>query len=380
MPANHKHSRAILAGFGLMVLAGGARADTPPLFARLSADREGIYCEEQFRLTLSIYSSAATLGRQVTLSGLPPPPVASIGVFEELANESAVIEGRVYEVRRYRSRVRAHVAGPLRLGPRFEGTRIDSIRSHWFTQTREVPLAIPVEPLTLAILGLPAEGRPADFSGAVGVFTLSVTAAPLAVAVGDLVTVTMTVAGEGLPEEFTPPAVAPGSGLRLYDAKSPPARNTAEQRVFEQTVVAAEPFATAIPAVTFTFFNPRERRYQTLSRGPFPLTFHAERIPDTAVYVPPASTAAPPATAVSNAPVPPGRAARAWGVLTGRRYAVLRPGADGTVRFAPGNEAPVLLTLKPGVRVRIDAETDAWARIVSRDGIGWVPAASLTRE
>lgn len=379
MRLNHTFSRAALAVLTLLFIAGSARAETPPVFARLIADRDAICRDEQFLLTLSVYATGVTLGRQVTLSQMPPPGVATIGPFDELANESTLIEGRVYDVRRYRSRVRAHTPGILHLAPRVEGTRVETLSNGWFMQTRQAPVLISVERLTLDILDLPSEGRPADFSGAVGSFTLSVTAAPLAVAVGDLVTVTMTVSGEGLPERFIPPAVMPGPGVKLYEVKSLPAAD-AGQRVFEQTVVAAEPFATAIPAVSFTFFNSRERRYQTVIGGPFPLTFHAERAPARAIYIPHASTAGPPATAVSAPLAAPGRLSRAWCALTGRHHAFLRPGVNGTVHFAPDNEGQVLFTLKPGTRVRIDAETDAWTRITCRDGIGWVSTASLARE
>lgn len=380
MRLNGRFFWAALAAFFLGVASGLALADSPPCFARLTADRGTPYAGEQFRLVLSIYSSGATLGRQIGLSGMPLPTVASIGPFEELANESTVIEERTYEVRRYRSRVRVHAAGPLRLAPQFQGTRVETVRNQWLTQTRETPVTVPVEPLVLNVLSVPTDGRPADFSGAIGPFSLSVTAAPLTVAVGDLVTVTMTVSGEGLPEGFTPPTVQPGPGIRLYEVKALPARDAADRRVFEQTVVAAEPSATAIPPVGFTFFDTRERRYQTATQGPFPLSFHVEKPLASAVYTPTISTAAAPVTTRSNLVTAPGRLARMWSAMTGQRYAYLRPAADGTARFAPGSEAPILFTVTSGVRVQIETETDGWARISCREGTGWLPVASLVRE
>ena len=50
---------------------------------------------------------------------------------------------------------------------------------------------------TLDIAPLPEEGRPADFSGAVGDFNFNVEAAPRQVEIGEPVTLTMTVSGEG---------------------------------------------------------------------------------------------------------------------------------------------------------------------------------------
>lgn len=357
-----------------------AVAATPAVFARLTPDRAEIYRGEQFVMIVAVYTSGETLGRQISLSGLPDTSVVAFGAFEELPNESTVIEGRVFDIRRYRNHARANRAGLLHLAPQLQGTLVRTVRAMWFTQSQEQPVTIPVEPLDLPIRDVPAEGRPPGFSGAVGQFTFTVKAEPLDVAPGDLVTVTMTLGGEGLPDALTPPTVPAGPGLKVYEVKVAPAHSEPGRRVYEQTIVAAEPFAKAIPAVAFCYFDPRERRYHTSSAGPFPLTFHTERVPTTTVYTPPASTTAAPTTVVSAAPAGPGHLARAWYALTGQRFAVARPGTDTPVRFAPGGETLVLFTLKPGTRVRLEGEAQGWVRIQCHDGIGWVPSGNVSEE
>ena len=357
-----------------------AMAATPPVFARLTADRADIYRGEQFVMTVAVYTSGETLGRQVSLAGMPDATSVTFGAFEELPNESAVIEGRVYDVRRYRNRARANRAGLLRLAPQLQGTLVRTVRAGWFTQSQEQAVTIAVEPLDLPIHEVPLEGRPSGFSGAVGQFAFTVKAEPLDVAPGDLVTVTLTLSGEGLPDALTPPAVPPGPGLKVYDVKAAPSCSDPGHRVYEQTIVAAEPFAKAVPAVSFSYFDARERRYRTVTAGPFPLVFHSEHAPTMTIYTPPASTSASPASVAPAAPAGPGRLARAWYALTGQRFAVTRPGADTPARFAPGGETLVLFTLKPGARVRLEDEAQGWARISCHDGIGWVPASSVSEE
>ena len=371
------------AAVGLLAVTGlclTATAATPAVFARLTPDRADIYHGEQFVVTLAVYTAGETLGRQISLAGMPDAASATFGAFEELPNESTVIEGRVYDIRRYRNRARANRAGLLRLAPQLQGTLVRTVRAMWFTQSQEQAVTIPVEPLDLPIREVPAEGRPAGFSGAVGQFAFVARAEPLDVAPGDLVTVTMTLSGEGLPDVLTPPSVPAGPGLKVYEVKLAPARGEPGRRVYEQTIVAAEPFAKAIPAVAFSYFDPRERRYRTASAGPFPLVFHSERAPTTTVYTPPATTAAAPAAAVSAAPAGPGRLVRAWHALTGQHFAVARPGADTPARFAPGGETPILFVLKPGTRVRLEGESQGWVRISCHDGIGWVPAGAIAGE
>lgn len=367
----------VVALAGLALRAGAA---TPAVFARLTPDRADIYRTEQFVMLVSIYTSGETLGRQITLSGMPDASVAALGGFEELPNESTVIEGRVYDIRRYRCRIRINRAGLLHVAPQLQGALVRTVHTFFFTQSQEQAVTIPVEPLDLPIRELPTEGQPPGFSGAVGQFTFTARAEPLDVAPGDLVTVTLTFAGDGLPDTLTPPPVPAGPGLKVYDIKAVPARGNADHRVFEQTIVAAEPFAKAIPAVTFSYFDPRERRYRSVTAGPFPLVFHAERTPTTVVYAPPVTAASAPSNAVAAAPDGPGRLARAWYALTGQRFALVQPGADTPVHFAPGSETVILFTVKPGTRVRLEDEAQGWARVSCRDGIGWVPATAVAAE
>ncbi len=363
-----------------LALCGHPAAAAPAVFARLAADREGIYRGEQFRLTLSVFSSGDTLGRQISMSGMPDASVLSLGAFEELPNESSVIDGRVYDVRRYRARARVNIAGTLRLEPQFRGTLVRTSRTYWSTFTQEQPVAITIEPIALDIRDVPVEGRPAAFSGAVGQFSFTAEASPLDVALGDLVTVTMTIAGEGLPDELVPPAVPSGAGLKTYEVRPLPKQNTAERRVFEQTVVAAEPVATAIPSLSFCYFDARHRRFTTLTSGPFPLTFHAERAPTNTVYRPSPTTsgvgvAANPVAAAAD-PVP-SRLAHGWHALTGQRFARTPGDTDIPARFAPNSEALVLFTLHPGSRVRIEGTAEGWVRVSCRHGVGWVPAQAI---
>src|SRR5262249_34196786 len=67
-----------------------------------------------------------------------------------------------------------------------------------------------------------------------------------------------------------------GDGLRAYAmqprvSKAGEPAVAADKRVFEQVVIPERAGATEIPALTFAYFDPVERRYQTITRGPFPL-------------------------------------------------------------------------------------------------------------
>src|SRR5690606_34729625 len=56
-------------------------------------------------------------------------------------------------------------------------------------------LAIPSNPLSLEVLPLPEQGRPAEFTGLIGEFRFEAQAAPTEVSVGDPITLTIRVSG-----------------------------------------------------------------------------------------------------------------------------------------------------------------------------------------
>src|SRR5262249_57024823 len=62
-------------------------------------------------------------------------------------------------------------------------------------------------PLTIDIRPVPSAGQPASFSGAIGRFQLEADANPKILRVGDPLSVTLTVRGEGLLETVHPPAL-----------------------------------------------------------------------------------------------------------------------------------------------------------------------------
>ena len=369
--------RAIILGW-LTYGATAAGHAAPALFARLSVDREGIVRDESCVLTLAIFASGDTLGRQVSLSGMPEAAQLSVSPFEELANESSVIDGRVYEMRRYRARARASAAGTVRVAPQIQGTLVRMQRFYFMTQTQEQPVSIPVDPLTLDISDLPETGRPPGFSGVVGAVQFAARAEPLEVAPGDLVTVAMTVTGEGLPDTFVPPSVPAAPGLRAYEVRPVPAQSDASRRVFEQVVVAAEPYAKAIPAVSFSSFDPRQRRYRTHTAGPFPLAFHAERSPAGTVYHPPAVSTV--STSPAPAPAEPGRLIRLGDAIRGVTSGWLASDTPVPARFAPTEESAPLFQLKPAARFRVEEQTQGWVRVSCAQGVGWIPSRTVHLE
>lgn len=119
------------------------------------------------------------------------------------------------------------------------------------------------------VLPLPEEGRPTQFSGAVGEFELHTEAEPREVAVGEVVTLTLEVRGRGNFEHFLPPRIGPFDGLRTISERTESFPDVL--RTVCELKVAAER-VREIPAVEFAYFTPgAPGRYEVARTRPIPL-------------------------------------------------------------------------------------------------------------
>lgn len=141
-------------------------------------------------------------------------------------------------------------------------------------QLQEKKIQIVSKDIELQVLPLPTEGKPADFSGAIGKFALHVKAQPTEVGPGDPITLTMTVQGTGNFDRVDAPVLSQTEGWKSYSPSSkmtPGARVGLGNKVFEQAIVAKGMDRTTIPPLSFSFFDPEARKYQTLRSDPIPL-------------------------------------------------------------------------------------------------------------
>ncbi len=139
-------------------------------------------------------------------------------------------------------------------------------------QEKDVKIASPI--LDMTVLSLPDKGKPEKFSGAIGSFTLDVSARPLEIAPGDPVTLVMTVSGKGNFDRVRAPQLSDSTGWKTYTPSSEFLKDGSAgsgKKVFEQALVAKDPGLQAIPSVNFSYFDPQAGSYKTLSSAPIPL-------------------------------------------------------------------------------------------------------------
>jgi hypothetical protein len=155
------------------------------------------------------------------------------------------------------------------------------------------------EAVQLEVQPVPAKGRPASFSGAVGRFKFEASGAPRQVKVGDPVTMTLTVSGRGNFDRIDAPVLADSAGWRSYppssNFKADDELNLSGTKTFTMAVIP-ETRQTAMPAFEFSYFDPDAEKYVTLKSEPAALAVIGAPAP------PPPAPA--PAVAATDAPAP----------------------------------------------------------------------------
>ncbi len=122
------------------------------------------------------------------------------------------------------------------------------------------------EPVVIEAEALPAAGKPADFGGAVGRFSINAAVDRTAPKAGEAVTLTVTVSGTGNLKALGDAKLPDMPSWRIYetisslniDKKDDLVRGS---KVFKTVIVPKVSGPLTIPPVTFSYFDPAQRQY-----------------------------------------------------------------------------------------------------------------------
>lgn len=187
----------------------------------------------------------------------------------------------------------------------FNDPAIDS----FFGSAERKPI-VSVSPETVfTVMDLPTGDQPENFSGAIGDFNLNVTATPVDVEVGEPITLTMEISGTGNFDRVEAPAFPENSDWKTYAPSAKfrdQGRSYTGTKIFEQAIVAKNAAATGIPPLSFSYFDPQQRRYVTKTSKNLAIHIQKPAASTIASPVQPAPATAPaqsqPAESASPAP------------------------------------------------------------------------------
>ncbi len=136
-------------------------------------------------------------------------------------------------------------------------------------------LSLATDPEPIRSLPLPAVGVPPGFNGAVGEYSMTVTAGPTNVNAGDPITVKVAISGRGALDSITLPDQPAWHEFKTFNpnSKVETTDNLGTQGVksFEQIVEPENAEIKELPPISFSYFDPEQKGYRTLTRPAVPL-------------------------------------------------------------------------------------------------------------
>ncbi|MBN1327805.1 MAG: protein BatD [Candidatus Cloacimonetes bacterium] len=127
----------------------------------------------------------------------------------------------------------------------------------------------------LNVSDIPEEGRPANYTNAVGQFTISGKISDTELRTGDSFTYTMEISGRGNLSHLDPPVLEDVNYLRFFDPEITTELNedkVSGKKVIKYLAIAQEKGNFVIPAVEFTYFDTQNGKFRTISTPLFNLT------------------------------------------------------------------------------------------------------------
>jgi hypothetical protein len=258
----------------------GGNSDPRAVFLTASAEPATVYVGEQVTLTVRFYQGVRILERPDYRA-----PAATGFWVENLPGERTYytqVEGRQYHVTELRTALFPTAAGELEIGPAtvhcvLEQNPFQDPFSLFGSFARGEPRAVESAPIKITARALPREGRPADWSGAVGKFTIAARLDPPQVKVGEATSLIVRLTGQGNIRSVGDPKLPDVPGLRTFDSGST-IEDQREGGIFggvkqlNQVLVAEASGQYPIPAIEYPVFRPDLGRYELIRTQPLTLT------------------------------------------------------------------------------------------------------------
>ncbi|MCE2456973.1 MAG: protein BatD [Dehalococcoidia bacterium] len=238
-------------------------------FAESEVDDDTPYIGQQITYTLRFYSAnpfARPIYDAPDFAGFWNPGRSSEE--ESLAN----VAGRSYTVTEANTVLFPTLAGDLTIEPTNVTVRGGLLGSS-VTQ-------YPTRQINLSVRPLPP-GEPDAFTGAVGIYSIAAEVDSNTVDIGNPVTLTVTVTGEGNMESLPAPEWPEIPGWRAFDNDAPYKMSIIDGKVqgsreFERVLIPSASGSHEFPPIEYSYFDPSDEEYVTLTSR----SFSVEVLPD----------------------------------------------------------------------------------------------------
>ncbi len=252
------------------------------IFMVVSTPQANVYLGQKVPIRIKLYIN------QLPIRNLQFPKFEQNGFtmdnFAQPPQYNEVVNGVQHTVVDYQTFIYPTRPGELNIGPiQISGSLLyrtkganplggkgffnDDFFNGMFDSYQERPIMVNASAMKINVHQLPTEGKPADFTGAVGQMNFFVTINPYEVHVGDPITLRMKLSGDANFRSLHMPEFV-DKNFKTYD---PVIKDVDNSRIVEQVIIPSSEEIKQVPAIVFNYFDPIAGQYKTITQGPFGL-------------------------------------------------------------------------------------------------------------
>ncbi len=244
------------------------------IFLLVATDKKKVYVNQVFHVVIGLYY------KDINITNIQYPLLAhegfSMDEFHAPQKSRKTIKGYNYNIIAFKNSIFPLKSGDLRLGPATITCNSQSLDATTGSPNlsekafRKNSLEIESTVKDINVLPVPEDARPESFNGAIGKFDFNISIEPKGpIKVGDTIVITMEISGKGNLALLSAPIIDKGEGCILYEPYLRKEDKT--YKIFEQVLIPKSVDLQCIPEVEFSFFDPEEERFKTITRGPVEL-------------------------------------------------------------------------------------------------------------
>jgi hypothetical protein len=250
--------------------------DRGAIFLVASLAPAKLYLEQQAVYTLKLYRAVNIADVSLNVPQVDGLALTKLG---EAREYQASQQGRQFQVVEVRYLLTPQKAGSYTLPPSRMDLVVFTPRSRkprgifddpFFNQAAAGrPQSLVSESLALRVLPLPEQGRPADYGGLVGSFTLTATVEPQQLKAGESVTLTATVRGRGNAKRIPELKIPALDGVKIY-ADQPVMKDESDSdgvvvtKTMKWALVPERAGRYTIPPLALSYFDTATGGYRAL--------------------------------------------------------------------------------------------------------------------
>ena len=271
------------------VVSGSAQVGDVSLddyvYLTMEVEKKKVYVNQIVPVIIKLYIN------QFSVREIQFPEIAhegfSVADFDKPKQYREIVNGEYFDVVEFNTNIFATRTGEFSLGPaelecslllkRGSGRRRtstfgdffgDDFFDNFFASYDKKPITVKSSDIKFNVLSMPSEGKPRDFKGTLGSYNFTASISPKEVRVGDPITVTMKVEGKGNLNTVMLPQIESLDGFKTYD---PHVTTSESGKTFEQILMPLDENVSAVPVITFSYFDVELGEYKTIKKGPFPI-------------------------------------------------------------------------------------------------------------